>query len=244
MVRSGMGERLGLASLVATSQPTGELPHSVLELIEAIAEPSVLIGHRFITSGDEYALRPAEAVHFQTAVPKVRRQSGAARIVARQLLGKLGFEDVTIAKTSFGAPVWPLGICGSLAHEEKVAVAAVASSADYLALGVDIEPAANLPDELVDVIATSAERSLYTPSLLRGRQLFAAKEAVYKALFPLDRRFLDFHDIEVDLARQTARVSYGRTVAVKVSTGSHVIALAFMPANGAISEVSQKNSVR
>jgi 4'-phosphopantetheinyl transferase EntD len=239
-----MGERLGLASLAATNRPTRKLPHSVFELIEAIAEPSILIGHRFIACGDEYALRPEEAAHFQNAVPKVRRQSGAARIVARELLSRLGCENAAIAKTSFGAPVWPQGISGSLAHEEKVAVAAVARSADYLALGVDIEPAGEVPDNLVDIIATRAERSLYMPSLLRGRQLFAAKEAVYKALFPLDRRFLDFHDIEVDFARQTAHVSHGRTVAVKVLTGSHVIALAFLPANGAITEVSQKSNIR
>jgi 4'-phosphopantetheinyl transferase EntD len=239
-----MGERLGLASLAATSQPTGKLAHSVFELIEAIAEPSILIGHRFIACGDEYALRSEEAVHFQNAVPKVRRQSGAARIVARELLSRLDFKDAAITKTSFGAPVWPQGISGSLAHEEKVAVAAVAKSADYLALGVDIESVGEVPDNLVDIIATSAEQSFYTPSLLHGLQLFAAKEAVYKALFPLDRCFLDFHDIEVDLARQTARVSYGRTLAVKVLTGSHVIALAFLPANGPISEVSLKSNIR
>lgn len=201
---------------------------SIAELVKAIAEPPILIGHRFIAYGDESALRPEEAVHFQNAIPKVRRQSGAARIVARQLLTRLNYPELAIAKTGFGAPVWPAGVTGSLAHQEQVAVAAVARSADFLALGVDIEAAEELPGDLVEVIATASESSVYPQDLLRSRILFSAKEAVFKALYPLDRRFLDFHDIEVDLERQMARVNYGRDVPVKVSTGSHVFALAFL----------------
>jgi len=165
----------------------------------------------------------------------VRRQSGAARIVARRLLSRLNYNDVAITKTSYGAPVWPAGIVGSLAHEERVALAAVARETDFLALGVDIEPAEELPDNLAEIIATPAERSRYGQPFLRGRELFAAKEAVYKAVYPLDRQFLDFHDIEVELEQRVARVSYGRTATVKVSAGSHVIALAFLRTERSIS---------
>jgi 4'-phosphopantetheinyl transferase EntD len=206
----------------------GEPQNSVSELIRSIAEPPILIGHRFIVQGDEGALRLEEAVCFQGAISKVRRQAGAARIVARQLLSRLNYEDVAIAKTSSGAPLWPAGIVGSLAHEERVALAAVARKDDFLTLGVDIESAEELPKDLAGIIATSSERSRYGESFLRCRQLFAAKEAVYKAIFPLDQCFLDFHDIEVELEEQVARVSCGRTVSVKVSEGSHVIALAFL----------------
>jgi 4'-phosphopantetheinyl transferase EntD len=202
--------------------------NSVSELIKSIAEPSMLIGHRFIVHGDEGALRPEEAVCFQGAISKVRRQAGAARIVARQLLSRLNYNDVAITKASSGAPLWPEGIVGSLAHEERVALAAVARKGDFLGLGVDIESAEELPENLVGIIATTAEQSRYGQSFLRGLQLFAAKEAVYKAIFPLDQYFLDFQDIEVELEEQVARVSYGRTAAVKVSEGSHVIALALL----------------
>ncbi len=205
-----------------------EPPDSLLELMQAIAEPSILLGYRFITCGDEAALHAEEEVCLKSAIAKVRRQSGAARIAARQLLSKLGYENVAIAKASSGAPVWPAGIAGSLAHEERVAVAAVARNSDFLVLGVDIEPAEPIPGELVDVIATPRERSLYAPSLLRGRQLFVAKEAVYKAAYPLIRRFLDFHDIEVDLERQMAQISDGPAVSVKVAARSHVLAIAFL----------------
>jgi len=205
-----------------------EPQNSVSELIRSIAEPSILIGHRLIIHGDEGALRIEEAVCFPGAVSQVRRQAGAARIVARQLLSRLNYEHVAIAKTSSGAPLWPAGIVGSLAHDERVALAAVARKGDFLALGVDIEPAEELPEDLVEIIATDTERSRYGQSILRGRRLFAAKEAVYKAIFPIDQCFLDFHDIEVELQQQVARLSYGRTAAVRVSDGNYVIALAFL----------------
>ncbi len=209
--------------------------NSLCELTEAIAEPSILIGHRVIATGDEAALLPEEAVYFQRAIPEVRRQSGAARLVARELLSRWGYQETAILKTASGAPVWPRGVAGSLAHGGQAALAAVARKADYFALGIDIEPAEALPDNLADMIATPVERSRYGPAFLRGRQLFAAKEAVYKAIYPLDGCFLDFHDIEVDLAAQTARASYGRTARVKVLTGSHVIALAFLKCDRSIS---------
>ena len=201
---------------------------SMLELIQALAVPAILVGYRFIAPGDEAALRPEEAASFERAIVKVRRQSGAARIVARQLLKVLGHEDAVIAKAASGAPVWPQGIAGSLDHDNEVAVAAVARTRDFLSVGVDVEPAEPLRSDLVDMIATHGERARYAPSLLHSRQLFAAKEAVYKAVHPLDGRFLEFQDIEVDLDRQEARISYGRTVPVNVLIGRHVTALAFV----------------
>lgn len=203
-------------------------------LMAALAEPGLFIGYRIIAPGDEEALLPQEAVHFRNAIAKVRRQSGAARIAARALLRGLEHPDlpgdVAIAKARSGAPVWPPGITGSLAHDERVAIAAVGLTTNFLALGIDIEPAEDLPGDLVEVVATPAEQSRYPQSVLHSRQLFAAKEAVYKAVHPLDQIFLDFHDIDVNLEQQTARVRYGRTLDVKVMSAGHVVAVASIKA--------------
>jgi 4'-phosphopantetheinyl transferase EntD len=61
---------------------------------------------------------------------------------------------------------------------------------------------------------------------LRLKLLFAAKEAVYKAQFPLDRSFLEFQDIEVDLARGQAATRTGRIVAIRYALAPCVIVLA------------------
>ena len=54
--------------------------------LEDITIPGVLIDHRPITDGDEFALLAEEQSAFASSVVKVRRASGAARIVARGLM--------------------------------------------------------------------------------------------------------------------------------------------------------------
>ncbi len=197
-------------------------------LIQALAQPAVVMGHRMISSCDENALTLAEATAFKNAVAEVRSQSGAARIVARGLLARFGYPDATIVKSSSGAPVWPSGIVGSIAHDRSVAVCAVARRSNYLGLGLDIEPNIELPGEVITLVATRRERARYGADFIRGRHLFSIKEAVYKAVYPLGGRFLEFHDIDVDLNAQTAFVTDGPAVRVKAIAGSHVLALAWI----------------
>src|ERR1700748_3099431 len=126
-------------------------------LIQSLAKPGIEIGHRSIAEGDEDALMPGEADSFSDAAASVRRGSGAARIVARVPLERLHHRGIPIPKAPSGAPLWPRGIVGSLAHDRAVAVAAVARAADVSCLGIDIEPAEPLPDDLANFISTPAE---------------------------------------------------------------------------------------
>jgi 4'-phosphopantetheinyl transferase EntD len=197
--------------------------------IDALAFPGVLIGHRLISPGDENALLRDEVTAFATSVVKVRRASGAARIVARQLLARLGYPECPIPRATSGAPVWPGDVVGSLAHDARVAVAAVAASRDVGALGIDIEPAECLPSELLDLVATPQERLEIGDDPFQGRLLFAAKEAVYKAVYPLDRMFLEHHDVQINLASRKAIVRNGRIVEIRLSVSAHFLALAFLP---------------
>jgi 4'-phosphopantetheinyl transferase EntD len=197
--------------------------------IDALAFPGVLIGHRLISPGDENALLRDEVTAFATSVVKVRRASGAARIVARQLLARLGYPECPIPRATSGAPVWPGDVVGSLAHDARVAVAAVAASRDVGALGIDIEPAECLPSELLDLVATPQERLEIGDDPFQGRLLFAAKEAVYKAVYPLDRMFLEHHDVQINLASRKAVVRNGRIVEIRLSVSAHFVALAFLP---------------
>jgi 4'-phosphopantetheinyl transferase EntD len=156
----------------------------------------------------------------------VRRASGAARIVARTLLAQLGYANAAIPKGASGEPIWPAGISGSLAHDDRIAVAAVGRQRDVRAVGIDIEPAAPLPPEMLKLVATPRELRSIASDPLQGKLLFAAKEAVYKAVYPLDRVFLEFRDIEVDLASRTATTRTGHTIALRVCVSSHVVVVA------------------
>ena len=191
-----------------------------------LAVPGVLVGHRFITPGDEDALLAPEAPSIASSVVEVRRASGAARIVARSLLARLGHPDFPVVKDAYGAPVWPEGIVGSMAHDNAVAVAAVGTGGNVLAVGIDVEPAAPLPEDMLDLVATPSELKTLANAPLGSKVLFAAKEAVYKAGYPLDGVFLEFHDIEVDLAARTATTRTGRTVALRYCVSSRIVVVA------------------
>jgi 4'-phosphopantetheinyl transferase EntD len=103
---------------------------------------------------------------------------------------------------------------------------------DFRALGIDVEPAEALSPELLDLVATPQERAAIDYDPYRGRLLFAAKEAVYKAVYPLDRTFLDHHDVQIDLVRQCATVRNGRVVELRFCTAPHLFALAFVRGEG------------
>ncbi len=196
--------------------------------IDTVSLPGVLVGHRRISVGDEQALTTDEARAFASSVIERRRAAGAARIVARRLLETIGHGGCSLPRTSSGAPVWPAGVVGSLAHDRDVAVAAVARTNRIAALGIDIEPDELLPADLLDIVATPAERQRIDDDPYRGRLLFVAKEAVYKAVAPLDNVFLEHHDVEIDLSGRKGTVRNGRAVELCFILSTHVIALAFI----------------
>jgi 4'-phosphopantetheinyl transferase EntD len=205
---------------------TGAVDPSLQQAIDALAPPGLLIGHRVISPGDELALLDAEAAAMASAAVDRRRASGAVRLVARELMTRLGYAQLPIPKGASGAPIWPAGLTGSMAHDERVAVAAVGLQRDFAAVGIDVEPAVPLPADMLELIATPRELRSMADDPLRGKILFAAKEAVYKAIHPLDGVFLEFHDIEVDLAGRNATTRTGRILTLRTCMSSHVVVLA------------------
>ena len=196
--------------------------------IEAVTMPALLVDHRVIANGDELALLPEEVDTFAPGVDKVRRASGAARIVARELMLRLGHAQRAVPKSASGMPIWPTGIVGSLAHDSEVSVAAIALEREFSSLGVDVEPAEALDPDLLDFVVTENERRSIGDDPCRGRLFFSIKESVYKAVYPLDGTFLDHQDVEVCLASKTAIVRNGRIVNFRYCIATHIVALAFI----------------
>ena len=205
------------------------------QMIDAMAVPGILVAHRIISLGDEFALLPEERDAFAKSVVKVRRASGAARTAARELLPQLGQAQRAVPKSASGMPAWPDGIVGSLAHDDEIAIAALALRRDFAGLGIDIEPAKALDPDLLPIVATPSERDRIEEDPFHGRLLFAIKEAVYKTVYPLDRTFLDHHDVEVSVAGGTATVRNGRIVPFKYRIGPRIVVLAFVSTTPAAS---------
>jgi 4'-phosphopantetheinyl transferase EntD len=198
--------------------------------IEAVTMSAILVDHRVIANGDELALLPEELDTFAPGVVKMRRASGAARIVARELMLRLGHAQRAVPKSASGMPIWPTGIVGSLAHDSEVSVAAIALEREFSSLGVDVEPAEALDSDLLDFVVTENERRNIGDDPCRGRLFFSIKESVYKAVYPLDGTFLDHLDVEVCLASKTAIVRNGRIVNFRYCIATHIVALAFISA--------------
>jgi 4'-phosphopantetheinyl transferase EntD len=205
----------------------GAIPRQLDAQLQSMSAPSLRLGHGFIPAHDVHALLPCEAAFFKDAIPAVRRQSAAARNVARHLLRHFDLGNAAIPRHSrTHGPVWPAGIVGSMAHEAHVAIAAVARLADVRSLGVDIEPDLPLPKEAFASVCTPGERDRYPHAIVTSRRLFVAKEAAFKAAHPIDGIALDFQDIDIDLASGTARLCYGRTVKFVLTCSPYIVALA------------------
>ncbi|HKQ88384.1 MAG TPA: 4'-phosphopantetheinyl transferase superfamily protein, partial [Candidatus Acidoferrales bacterium] len=98
-------------------------------------------------------------------------------------------------------PAWPSGFVGSITHCGPWAMAAAAKAKSLESIGIDLEDTEAVPfEEIAELVSTDAERDWLLQSgnsKLKLAGLFSAKEAAYKALFPLCRKFLDFHSIDL-----------------------------------------------
>ena len=210
-------------------------PHSggleLASLRAALAPYGVVIDARRIGPGDDAAFVDSGDVATMVNLSR-RRASGAARIVARRLLGELGSDAAaTLRRSPSGAPLWPEGIAGSLAHDDEWAVAAAARRArlaehSVKGLGVDIEPAETLPADLVAYVLSDEERRRTGTDGVIGRLVFVCKEAVYKAIHPLDGSPLEYSDIEIRLDDSTATLCDGRSLRLFTGGGPRLVAVA------------------
>jgi 4'-phosphopantetheinyl transferase EntD len=153
----------------------------------------------------EAELLPAEHAAVVRAVDRRRREFTTGRHCARQALARLGVGPVAILPGPAGEPGWPEGVVGSITHCAGYRAAVVARAADRPAVGIDAEPHEPLPAGVLDAVARPEERAQLdrlaaaTPTTAWDRLLFCAKEATYKAWYPLGRRMLDFDDATVTL---------------------------------------------
>ena len=154
----------------------------------------------------EVGLFPEEREHIAQAVAKRRLEFAAVRRCARRALSELGYPPVPILPGEQREPQWPEGVVGSMTHCAGFCAAAVARSGEVSALGIDAEVHAPLPEGVLDLIALGSERERLAaladgvPTAVHwDRVLFSAKESVYKAWFPLTRRWLGFDEADIEL---------------------------------------------
>ena len=147
-------------------------------------------------------LFPTERAALGRAVEKRRREFISGRACARLALRRLGAPMAAIPSGEHGEPLWPAGVVGSITHCEGYRACGVARSDALVSIGIDAEPNAPLPDGVLQEVAHGRELDLVSDGdghVDVGRLVFSAKEAIYKAWYPLSRRPLGFEDVELSL---------------------------------------------
>lgn len=171
-------------------------------LFRPLLSSSVLLAEMPPERSDPLALHPAERALIERAVSKRRHEFAAGRQLARALLRDAGMPAGALLADADRVPVWPDGMFGCITHCNSLCAVAVAPIANVGGIGIDVEPAQPLPDELSNTILRPREQEQLSllPSSLRplgGILVFSIKEAVYKALYPRQRHFLDFQEVEL-----------------------------------------------
>jgi enterobactin synthetase component D / holo-[acyl-carrier protein] synthase len=155
------------------------------------------------TDPPDATLYPEEELAIANAVEKRRREFTTARHCARTALTRIGVAPAPLLPGDRGAPRWPPRVVGSITHCAGYRGAAVARDEQITAIGLDAEPNEPLPAGILTTIATAAERVQLAalpagpPRVCWDRLLFSAKEAVYKAWYPLTHRPLGFEEAEI-----------------------------------------------
>jgi 4'-phosphopantetheinyl transferase EntD len=176
-------------------------------VIEEILPPEVAAAEAFDDTAPAL-LFPAEEAVIARAVAKRRSEFATGRACARAALAKLGLPPVPIVPGLRGAPQWPAGVTGSITHCAGYRASAVARLADVAGIGLDAEPNDALPGGVLERIAVAQEQAWLprlaaaVPGVAWDRLLFCAKESVYKAWFPLTRRWLGFEQAAVTVEPQ------------------------------------------
>lgn len=177
-------------------------------MIEELLPPAAVAVEAFADDG-EPELFAAEREAVGRAVPKRRREFATGRECAHRALERLGLSAGPIPSGERGEPLWPDGVVGSITHCDGYRACVVARESDLLTIGIDAEPHEPLPEQLLVDIARPEETGWLQalastmPDTHWDRLLFSAKEAVYKAWFPLAQRWLGFEDavLRVDPGR-------------------------------------------
>jgi 4'-phosphopantetheinyl transferase EntD len=205
------------------------------------------VGIRYFS--DVHGVPPLHPVEQSALGPRVveqRRLSFAVgRLAARDALGELGIADVGIPRAPSGQPLWPDAVVGAISHSRDVALAVVGWRADYAGLGIDVEDLGRGPTpRAARLICRPAEMEWAAPDASNQRlaMLFSAKEAVFKALYPVENVWLGFSDAELTwrsdirafearvLKRAGAEFPEGFVLNVYVTLGATwVLSVAFVP---------------
>ncbi|WP_194792055.1 4'-phosphopantetheinyl transferase family protein [Pseudomonas sp. UFMG81] len=159
---------------------------------------------------DDYPLPDAPALAheqwLEQALPSRRREFAAGRVCAAAALQALGHEPAWLPLARpYRYARFPLGVVGSISHTQDLALACAADAQHFLGVGVDAERIAWHPElcPMTEHVMAASERvaleGMTAVEQLRFFYLsFSAKEAFFKAVFPICHTDLEFAEAQLE----------------------------------------------
>jgi enterobactin synthetase component D len=101
--------------------------------------------------------------------------------------------DIPVAEDG-RAPSWPSNVVGSITHSRHLVAAAISDTKLLIGLGIDLEEKDRVKIELAKNILSVQDLKI-APGLSERELLtliFSAKESLYKALYPLVKKYFGF----------------------------------------------------
>jgi 4'-phosphopantetheinyl transferase EntD len=155
-------------------------------------------------------LYPEEWEYIRGAGPKRRAEFGTARVCAREALAAMGVPPVALVPRDDRSPAWPPGVVGSITHTNGYCAVVVGRSPPLRSIGLDAEELRVLEPGVSNSILTPREQ-IWLSAQPRSSQgdlvllFFSAKEAYFKCQHPITGSFLEFGDVEIEIAPSLGR---------------------------------------
>ena len=164
---------------------------------------SVTVMETRTSTVDASFLSPEERTYLESVSQNRKREFIAGRFCAREAMKSANIPPEHIRIGEKGEPIWPHNIVGSITHSHGYAAAAVAKKSEVLSLGLDAETNEPLSSKVLQRIGNAQEQEWVKSvdsSLIQnpGKVLFSAKEATYKAWYPITQEWLGFQEAHID----------------------------------------------
>ena len=193
------------------------------ELVRRFLRRPVGVGVRRVSESVD-GLPPLEAEEEEALGPRAieRRRIffTLGRAAARDAMADLGLERAAIGRGDGGEPRWPEGVVGAISHAGDLAIAVVGLRSDFVGQGIDVEELSRGPSSrAARLICRPSEMAWADPESGTERlaMLFSAKEAIFKALYPIEQVWLGFSDAE--LTWQADRCAFEARILKSVGEG-------------------------
>lgn len=151
--------------------------------------------------GAQPALMAIEQPAVAGAITARQTEFAAGRAAARAAMVELGMAPKPIPAGPDRAPIWPPDVIGSISHTDCFCIAVVAFTENLQSVGVDIEAATPLEGDLIAMVCSDMEQARIAgpDSAQLAKLIFSAKEAAYKAQYPLTGMLFGFDHLDISL---------------------------------------------